>query len=605
MAISHIVFLIFCPGTLADTRLVKDIRNGFPDSDPQYFTDVKGTLFFTADDGVHGRELWKSNGTEAGTVMVKDIYPLSNGSDPQYLTNVNGTLFFSAGHTTMSGGELYRELWKSDGTEAGTVMVKDLNAGSPGRPRHLTNVNGTLFFTAYDNTDNELWKSDGTEAGTVMVKNIAPRLKFESFPDFLTNVNGTLFFSANDHVHGRELWKSDGTEAGTVMVKNIHPDPLDIELEDSSTPLHLTAVGGLLFFTADDGSTGRELWKSDGTEAGTVRVGDIWGLTIGSEPLWITHFGFIVAFSANDGLSGRELWGSRLGLDTYLIKDIRTVLGYPELSSDPQYLTVVGDTLFFAATAADGTARELWKSDGTQAGTVMVKDINPLGDSSPYGLSNVNESLYFSANDGVHGEELWKSDGTQAGTVMVKDIPTWAGIGSHPGGLIDVNGTIYFSAIDSHGRELWKNDDSAATMPLPESQRAFASAPVPAPVLNADPALANPIGIGSVATGGDTLDIRIGTIGFSGPADVYFAVLAPHALGSDILLYTGGTFVALSQAGLEPWIASTSGPLDQGLFGAIPISMLPSDNYTLFFALAPAGSPLATFYLWSTAFTVP
>ena len=140
--------------------------------------------------------------------MVKDIYDIpKRGSDPQYLTNVNGTLFFSAGHTETGGGKLYRELWKSDGTEAGTVMVKDLNSGDPGRPRSLTNVDGTLFFSAYDYGDNELWKSDGTEAGTIMVKDISPGERFASFPDHLTNVNGTLYFSANDHSHAR--WNKD------------------------------------------------------------------------------------------------------------------------------------------------------------------------------------------------------------------------------------------------------------------------------------------------------------------------------------------------------------------------------------------------------------
>jgi hypothetical protein len=145
----------------------------------------------------------------------------------------------------------------------------------------------------------------------------------------------------------------------------------------------------------------------------------------------------------------------------------------------------------------------------------------------------------------------------------------------------------------------------AQAMPLPESQLAFAPASSSTPVLNIDPALANPIGIGTVAADGDTLDIRIGTIGFSGPADVYFAVYSPQVLGSDILLYTGTAFVTLSQAGLVPWMASTTGPVDQDLFGAISISLLPSGVYTLFFAVAPDGSQLATFYLWSASFTVP
>src|SRR5262249_21719023 len=139
-------------------------------------------------------------------------------SSPANLTNVNGTLFFS---TANSGGAL----WKSDGTEAGTSLVAPLFDAND-----LTNVNGTLFFTAYDRmVGTELWKSDGTAAGTTLVKDIFPGGFWDTWnyhannsnPSNLTNVNGTLFFTADDGVHGRELWKSDGTAAGTTLVKDI------------------------------------------------------------------------------------------------------------------------------------------------------------------------------------------------------------------------------------------------------------------------------------------------------------------------------------------------------------------------------------------------
>src|SRR5262249_58532624 len=89
----------------------------------------------------------------------------------------------------------------------------------------------------------------------------------------VTAVGGTLFFTANDGVNGEELWKSDGTEAGTVLVKDINPGSA-FGYGYGSRPYELTAVGGTLFFTADDGAHGRELWKSNGTEAGTVLVKD-------------------------------------------------------------------------------------------------------------------------------------------------------------------------------------------------------------------------------------------------------------------------------------------------------------------------------------------
>jgi ELWxxDGT repeat protein len=134
--------------------------------------------------------------------MVKDINPGSASSYPGHLTDVNGTLFFTANDGTHGS-----ELWKSDGTATGTVLVADINPGSTGsNPTSLTNVNGRLYFAANDGTHGEeLWQSDGTPAGTNMVADIIPG-STGSYPSGLTNVNGTLFFAANDGVHGTELW---------------------------------------------------------------------------------------------------------------------------------------------------------------------------------------------------------------------------------------------------------------------------------------------------------------------------------------------------------------------------------------------------------------
>ena len=129
-------------------QMVLDINANTLSSNPSAIVAIGSTAYFTADDGVHGVELWKSDGTAAGTVLVKDINPGSAGSEPSNLTNVNGTLFFAA-----DDGANGPELWKSDGTAAGTVLVKDINPGSAGSgPYFLTNVNGTLFFTANDGT---------------------------------------------------------------------------------------------------------------------------------------------------------------------------------------------------------------------------------------------------------------------------------------------------------------------------------------------------------------------------------------------------------------------------------------------------------------------
>jgi ELWxxDGT repeat protein len=143
----------------AATPLLIDINSGTGDSSVDELVDVNGTLYFRADDGINGSELWRSDGTVDGTLMVKDIYVGIDSGYPRNLTNVNGVLYFTA-----DSGINGSELWKSDGTEEGTIMVKNFAFESD--PSYLTNVDGTLFFWI----DNALWKSDGTPDGTLLVK---------------------------------------------------------------------------------------------------------------------------------------------------------------------------------------------------------------------------------------------------------------------------------------------------------------------------------------------------------------------------------------------------------------------------------------------------
>src|SRR5262249_22218415 len=166
---------------------------------PSQLSNLNGTVLFRADDGVHGPELWKSDGTADGTVLVKDIYPgssfsltLDRGLGPMI---ANRSLFFTA-----DDGVHWVQLWKSDGTTAGTFMVKDIVPDVTSTYRRIDlmgEANGTMFFAADDGVHGvELWKSDGTEAGTVLVKDIYPggflSPRFQS-PTSLMDVNGTLF----------------------------------------------------------------------------------------------------------------------------------------------------------------------------------------------------------------------------------------------------------------------------------------------------------------------------------------------------------------------------------------------------------------------------
>ena len=225
---------------------------------PTQFTDVNGTAFFVASDSTVVSGLWKSDGTEAGTVLVSDVKPAISWFSPGGLANINGTLFFSGNDGTHG-----YELWKSDGSTAGTVMVKDLletNDHTYG-PASLTEVNGLAFFTYPYNGPDGLWRSDGTEEGTIQLSDMPVRR--------MINVNGTLYFSAWDAAHGYELWKSNGSVEGTVLVKDIRPGSADANV------YVMANVNGTLFFDANDGTHGPELWKSDGSEDGTQLVRDI------------------------------------------------------------------------------------------------------------------------------------------------------------------------------------------------------------------------------------------------------------------------------------------------------------------------------------------
>jgi ELWxxDGT repeat protein len=419
----------------------------------------------SATDGVSGAELWKTDGTGAGTVLVKDINPGAGASDPLDFTAFNNAVYFRA-----TDGTNGFELWRTDGTAAGTVLVKDMNPGAgdgiPVGSPFFTVFNGALYFIGNDGTTGgELWRSDGTEAGTVLVKDIHPGAN-GSFPSGLTVFNGALYFAANDGTNGSELWRSDGTEAGTVLVKDIDPrvPGTGPNPGGSGFPSGITVFNGALYFRANDGTIGEELWRSDGTEAGTVLVKDICAGGCASAIAGLTVFNGMLYFPAHSaGGADIELWrsdGTEAG--TVLVKDINPGAN----GSSPFGFTVFNGALYFSAN--DGTnGPELWRSDGTEAGTVLVKDINPAPNGSfpfngsfPADFAVFNGTLYFHANDGTSGNELWRSDGTAAGTVLVKDIP-----GANSGvvsGFTILSGALSFFATDANGRELWRSDGTAA-----------------------------------------------------------------------------------------------------------------------------------------------
>jgi trimeric autotransporter adhesin len=457
---------------LLAATMVKDI-NTFGGPAPENLIDVNGTLFYSMDDGVHGRELWTSDGTAAGTRMVVDLVP---GFGPPFddtnreFIAFNDQLYFSASDGT--GG---LELWKSDGTAAGTVLVKDINPGSADSfPGHFVEMGQQLYFSAFDATSGgELWSSDGTPGGTRRVRDIFAG-SASSNPANLTTVNGMLYFSAvgSQQNLGRELWQSDGTASGTILVKDIFPGPTS---SLSSFSAEFCASGNLLYCTASDGTTGLELWRSDGTTDGTFLVRDIAPNSASGSPSRLTDVSGTLFFRADDGQTGPELWitnGAPGGAN--LVKDINTAGN----ASAPDQFCAMNGRLYFSANDPNA-GRSLWISDGTDAGTQLLADVS-IGDAFPTGLTRVADFVYFNARtEFTSNHELWRTDGTEVGTVLVKDIRAGTG-SSNPINFVAAGATLYFAADDGqHGIELWKSDgsESGTTMVKDVSGATSDSAP--------------------------------------------------------------------------------------------------------------------------------
>ena len=252
---------------------MKDILPGNESSDPCYLTVVGDTLFFAADDGVHGHELWKTDGTEAGTLMLTDCYEgtpsaLAPGYSPYSRLTAAGGLLYMICETPAS----LWELWRSDGTAAGTLPVL-IPGESLFSPYCFAGIGGNLFFITLEiPLGPKLWKSDGTASGTVEVTelNLGDLYAFDLLePGYVANADTFIAFLGEDEEHGLEPWRSDGTALGTFMLKDIMPGDGD------SGPFRMTACGDRIFFLAWDDVHGCELWVTDGTPEGTTLVKDI------------------------------------------------------------------------------------------------------------------------------------------------------------------------------------------------------------------------------------------------------------------------------------------------------------------------------------------
>ena len=358
--------------------------------------------------GAFGTELYVTDGTAAGTRLLADLSD-GYGSLPESLFAIGSEVLFTA---IVPG--LGRELWKTDGTPAGTVLVKDIYPGAATGVSlsyfNFCELGGLVYFSASSVNGSAVWRTDGTTAGTVQVIDMDPGFSLFSHRE-LSVVGNRLYFTADDGTVGWELYSSDGTQAGTSLVADLTPGPGD---SDIST---LAAFGNLLVFSLDD-VDGPEPWISDGTAAGTFQLADLYPGSFGSEPEQWTEVAGRCVFSAQTATEGRELFitdGTTTG--TQLLANIAT----GSFGSSPDHLTSVGNIVLFEADGPNG--REPYRTDGTVAGTFELADLIPgAGSSNPGDFVRVGTKAWFSSGDPVFGRELFETDGTPAGTNLLGDF---------------------------------------------------------------------------------------------------------------------------------------------------------------------------------------
>lgn len=448
-------------------------------------------LFFTCGNADEGTSLIKLN---ASTYEFEEVAELAGPSDAHFIfpdLDVNRIVATSSGQLfvkSLLDTYDYAELWRSDGTAAGTLklaniirtLVDDL----------IVSGGDQSYFAGSANTRNfELWKSDGTVAGTLMTEDVDPSNVGADFSKGLGPAGADrLVFTAYEETVGTEPWVTDGTPSGTTVI-DVFPG------SSNSSPLEVIYRDGYWFFLGRSASGKTEFFKSDGTPAGTISIADLTGENIVSPTFMgatdhyyligvvrtadyqgsayaidlatgnfaeLKHFnglanlratyavvGDEIFFTVNE-VSGDELWktnGTAEGTLRVGVNNIRSLLA-------------AGDVAYFVK-PREGSASELelHKSDGTEEGTVMVKDLNGSGSGNPENMFAFGDKLVFTANDDAMGKELWITDGTAENTFMLKDIfPGTKGSITTPWYRIFEN-NIYFAADDGvHGIELWKSD---------------------------------------------------------------------------------------------------------------------------------------------------
>ncbi|MCC6748385.1 MAG: PKD domain-containing protein [Deltaproteobacteria bacterium] len=551
-------------GTLGGTTLVKSFAGGANYTAPSGLTVFGGALYFRACEA-SACGLWRSDGTAAGTVAVRTF----NGYGPELLKVAGSTLYMIV-WTSGSGASnaVVKELWKSDGTAAGTVRLTSIgswpNTGYPvAREYDLVPFGGRIYFPSYASSgggDWTLWRSDGTTAGTQQVTSQSLSWGSTNPPPRPFAHGGFLYFGARDATVNCVLYRTDGTAAGTTPIV----DPRS-GLAIRGPSLHGSGPGGLLYLTGYAASS-QELWVTDGTPAGTRIPRVFRPSTSTSYPRPLLEAGGFLYFAAASDAEGYELRrtdGTSGG--TVVVADLNPGSADSGLFAD-SFVALGSQVLFAGNDVASGLGYEPWSTNGTAAGTTRLKDVKPGSGSSVTGLYPYSRWIasgglvYFAADDGVNGTELWRSDGTAEGTVLVKDLK--AGSGSFSlGAFTELNGGVYFIAYDSstYTVNLWRSDGTAAGTSVVSQLTGLGLQSTGQPMVAAAGRLLVPLGTGLYA--------RDGTATFS-----TLQRLTPAGVGEAKALTPVGSRVFFtatdSTRGTELWVS------DGTVAGTTPVADL-------------------------------
>ena len=467
-------------------ELLHDTNTLHADAYPNNFTKIGDTAYFFANDAIHGYELWKTDGTSGGTSLVKDILPgvgssnsLFSDTDNPHPAAVNGKLIFNA-----NDGIHGHELWVSDGTEAGTTLLKDFNPGAGDTwTGYSTVMNGFAYFLAHANgATSQLWRTDGTTAGTSMVADIAAST-VSNLDTAYTVVGSNLYFKVFGANHTYLLYKTDGTSSGTTLVKTLNND------------IYTSASWGDLLAFSNVG----QLWTSDGTPTGTapflasplyvnrmITSGSTLFTSTGAAVYRISpdHTATLLASTQNvliDNLAFldastllltttegtvRSMTGRLFSMDVN--SNVLTQLcnfGTADITPSVNVASISTELhKAFFNIANTTTGRELWVSDGTAAGSGIVKDLYPGIESGfRFDIVNLNGQIIFGGNDGTNGNQLWTTNGTAVNTSLLKQINV---VGTGNADLLrfaDAGTKLYFINNDgTHGFELWVSNGTDA-----------------------------------------------------------------------------------------------------------------------------------------------